>query len=290
MQAYSQSQGKVIDIPDTINPTGGNMGSLSSAPTQTANGSMDWNKLLGLLALQKKDYGTAASLLGGGTQNASEKTAKQAEDSFQQDVTSGKSLEDLARAYGQYLPPFTIANTYQKTHPKEKVDIEAVNDWATKPTAGTASKKEEAATAATNIYNTSQDVLDTWNSMNQFEKRLPTGLVKAIPALAPNRQKIETTFYTQLLGNLRKLAVGGRLTNQEMSWFHSSVIPGPGDSAASAQAKIDALQSEASKKVNDPNYQLGSDGSVGDDVTSKLKVLGYSDEQIKAYLQVRGIK
>ena len=92
-----------------------------------------------------------------------------------------------------------------------------------------------------------------------MEKKLPSGLISAIPGLSPTRTGITTLFYSTLEPELRKAAVGGRITQQEVQWIRNAILPGPLDTAESAKEKLQAVRYGLEMKQKDPNYTISDD-------------------------------
>jgi hypothetical protein len=103
------------------------------------------------------------------------------------------------------------------------------------------------------------DISEKWKSMGQTEKLLPSFIAQSIPGLAPTRTGINTLFYSTLEPELRKAAVGGRITQQEINWIRNAILPGPLDSPESAQAKLTAVKYGMEMKQKNPNYSLNDD-------------------------------
>lgn len=112
-------------------------------------------------------------------------------------------------------------------------------------------------------------IWNTYEKMSPFEQHLPDQIVNAVPALAPNRSALNTQFYVGLEGDLRKAIVGGRITQQEISWLKNAIIPTATDSDESAKKKLDAVKKALQEKLSNPSMDLtqtqlpGSGGATG---------------------------
>jgi hypothetical protein len=109
----------------------------------------------------------------------------------------------------------------------------------------------------------SQDMLDNylnkWKSMNVIEKDMPQSIASAVPGLFPDRAYLDTDFFTQIEPLLRKQVVGGRITQQELTWLKNA-LPKFGDSDESATQKIDAIKQALSGGIGSASG--GSNGST----------------------------
>lgn len=109
----------------------------------------------------------------------------------------------------------------------------------------------------------SQDMLDNylnkWKSMDPLEKDMPQSISSAVPGLFPDRAYLDTDFFTQIEPLLRKQVVGGRITQQEMTWLRNA-LPKFGDSDQSATQKIDAIKQALSGGIG--NAAGGDNGSA----------------------------
>lgn len=96
-----------------------------------------------------------------------------------------------------------------------------------------------------------------WESMSEAEKRLPTWVIEKIPGASPKRAEITSLFYTTLEPEIRKSAVGGRITQQEIGWIRGAIMPTPTDTLESARAKIEAIKYGLQQKLKNKSYTIG---------------------------------
>jgi hypothetical protein len=132
----------------------------------------------------------------------------------------------------------------------------------------TVQKQQDAHTGIKNSINILNGVLGSWTDLSPLERILPQSLIQTIPALSPTRAKITSLFYTTLEPELRKAAVGGRITQQEINWIRGAIIPGPLDTEASAQAKVSGVLAGLQMKLQNPDYALGGDGVKATDLVT----------------------
>lgn len=125
-------------------------------------------------------------------------------------------------------------------------------------------KQEETDAALAGTADTAGQMLTQWNNMPEWEKRIPQAIVNLIPAVSPTRAGINTTFYTSIEPDLRKAMIGGRITQQEVSWLRDALLPTPRDSYESASAKIKALTDNLNKKIKSPKYRIGPQATSQD--------------------------
>lgn len=130
-------------------------------------------------------------------------------------------------------------------------------------------KRQETAQASQqsleDTVNNVDDILQKWKNMPELERRLPQRLVSAFPFLSPTRTGILSNFYTSVEPDLRKAAVGGRITQQEISWIRNALLPGPADSYESATAKIKGLRDSLVRKSKNSSFNIvPQDTGTGD--------------------------
>ncbi len=136
--------------------------------------------------------------------------------------------------------------------------------------------KKDQSTAAENSISIVNNIMDTWKQMPEFEKRLPGFLADTFGFLAPNRSAIRSSFFTNLEGELRKSAIGGRITQQEIQWIRSAILPNEFDSEESAQANVDAFKEGIQKKLKNPNYNM-SQGKISKTPKTEVTISSYDD-------------
>lgn len=104
-------------------------------------------------------------------------------------------------------------------------------------------------------------LMDSWKKMSPTEKTLAKipGLSANLPGLTPNQTQMQAIFFNDIIGALRQSAIGGRLTQTEITWLNNQ-LPGPGDSESTAQAKIDTMKRNIASKLQQPDYVIGQQG------------------------------
>lgn len=105
-----------------------------------------------------------------------------------------------------------------------------------------------------------QSLLDTAKGIAKDMKaagpmRVLPGAQHYVPAFASAKDKI-----FQSLGALRKSAVGGRITQAEIGWLTANTLPNEWDTPAVMDSKVQVLQDELNKKLNNGDYRIGSGG------------------------------
>lgn len=122
-------------------------------------------------------------------------------------------------------------------------------------------KEKDQKSAQQNLNGFADQLLGNWQQESPVEKALSTvPVANKVGLLAPNVVKNDSIFYDQLIKNL-KASIGGRITNQEISLFHDQ-LPNAGDSAETAQYKIDTLKGLVAQKISNPNTTINSSGTV----------------------------
>lgn len=107
-----------------------------------------------------------------------------------------------------------------------------------------------------NVQDTSNKILQEFESMNPLEK-LP---VPGMEHISPLRAKINAQI-SSMLPDLRKTAIGGRLTNKDITILQSK-FPVPGDTNDVAEAKIKVVIDEINKKLTQGGYTIGGGGGA----------------------------
>lgn len=162
-------------------------------------------------------------------------------------VAGGQTPNDFADKFmGGYIKWADIPNQYKQV--------------VTKLVKDRGSNVDEINTAWQGMDNSVRlldKVANLWGSMTESERRLPSIVADRIPSVAKTRAAINSLFYSSIEGELRKAAIGGRITQQEVNWIRNAVLPGPLDSYDSAKAKLDAVKYGLTIKRQDPNYQIG---------------------------------
>lgn len=118
-------------------------------------------------------------------------------------------------------------------------------------------KVQDQQVATNNLNGFADEIMTNWGKMSPEEKAM--GMIPGlnqVGALAPNIIKNDSVFYDQMIKNL-KASIGGRLTNQEINLFHQQ-IPGPLDSAETAQYKINTLKGMVAAKLSNPSSTVTS--------------------------------
>lgn len=157
--------------------------------------------------------------------------------------------------------------------------------------------------AAEDNAKTAQSMMDAFKNMNPVLRAATwiPGATDTLSHLDPNYATAQSKLF-QSLGSLRRGAIGGRITQQEITWLTQKLFPAPQDSDATMQAKVNSLKDSISKFQSDPNAHINPDGSVSggsggstgsgvnrQSVVNKLKQAGYNDNDIHAYLKQKGI-
>lgn len=166
---------------------------------------------------------------------------------------------ELASAYGLKQTPsqYQQKTLYKGTPYETIVNYNSKTGKMTDPNTGEPVQYTDATTRSVeSSLNNIDDIWNQWNKLDEVQKHLPDSLVTAMPALSPTRAALNTQFYTGLEGDLRKAIVGGRITQQEISWIKNAIIPTATDSDASAKAKLDAVTKALKSKLQDPNIDL----------------------------------
>lgn len=117
-------------------------------------------------------------------------------------------------------------------------------------------KVQETNASTINAINIMQEMLKKWQTMGQVEKMVPQQLIGAAPFLSPTRSGITSEFYTTLEPEIRKSAVGGRITQQEIAWIRNAVLPSSLDTPESAAAKVQGVINGLQMKMKNPKMDL----------------------------------
>lgn len=120
----------------------------------------------------------------------------------------------------------------------------------------TATKVQETNASTINAINIMQEMLKRWGTMSQAEKLIPQQILGAAPFLSPTRTGITSEFYTTLEPEIRKTAVGGRITQQEIGWIRNAVLPSSLDTPESAAAKVQGVINGLQMKMKNPKMDL----------------------------------
>ena len=121
----------------------------------------------------------------------------------------------------------------------------------------------DAINAATQVSNTATAMMNNFESMNPALRAatLVPGVGDMISHIDPAYAQAQSALF-QSLGALRKGAIGGRITQQEISWLTAKLFPQAGDTNATMQAKVDALNQKVQMLISTPEAYVASDGNV----------------------------
>jgi hypothetical protein len=130
--------------------------------------------------------------------------------------------------------------------------------------------------SAENVMANIDQIWSSWSTLPEWEKHIPDSLITAAPFLSPTRASLNTQFYYGLEGDLRKLVIGGRITQQEIQWIKNAIIPTYADSDVSAKAKVDAVKRAIANKLANPNIDLTQTKLPGQGTKNTVKVGAYT--------------
>jgi hypothetical protein len=192
-------------------------------------------------------------------------------------IIAGLADPLTGKPYGSTDPNQLGASTDDPKTPQQWANafMGGSRNWASIPTSlqiavnkivkdegGDVSKINDTYNAVSSASDNLKDVKTAWEKMTTDERgkaQLPTlGLNngRRLAVLTPNLANIDNIFYDTMVPAV-KLAVGGRLTNQEIQIFHDQ-LPGAGDSALTAQNKLNTLQKMINQKLFNPNYTVST--------------------------------
>lgn len=117
--------------------------------------------------------------------------------------------------------------------------------------------------AAQSTANIAQKMMDSYQNMNPIERAalaIP-GTSGLISHISPDYAAAQSQLY-QSLGDLRKGSIGGRITQQEITWLTQKLFPSPLDTQATMKAKVTQLDSKVQQLASDPNSHVNPDGSI----------------------------
>jgi hypothetical protein len=174
---------------------------------------------------------------------------------------NAKELEMIKQGYISGDGSGTTAQDYADAFLGGQVDwsdipsnMKPVVTKIVKSSGSTVQKVQDGHSGLKNSARVLNGILDSWTNLSPQEKILPQGLIEAIPALSPTRAKIRSLFYTTLQPELRKAAIGGRITQPEIKWIRDAILPGPLDTEASARAKVEGVLQGIYMKMQNPDY------------------------------------
>ena len=162
---------------------------------------------------------------------------------------------------GQYQTPNDYADAFMGGYKKWGEIPDGMKRAVTKivkDRGGTVEKVVDQYRIADTSASVLSDIWDQYKKLSEPEKRLPYSWAQTAGFLAPGKAAILTSFYTGIEEALRKSVVGGRVTQQEISWMRDAILPQPGDNEASAKNKIEALRQNIQRKMQNPDYVMGS--------------------------------
>lgn len=166
----------------------------------------------------------------------------------------GVSTQDFDSWFSGYRNP-----DQAKLFPQDTYEVDPAALTSQERTAN--QKAAEAQTASTNLNGFADQIMTNWEKMGSAEKAV--GVipgVNQVGALAPNIVKNDAIFYDQIIKEL-KAKIGGRLTNQEILFFKNQ-IPGPLDTADTAQYKINTLKGLVAQKLANPDASVGANNTA----------------------------
>lgn len=197
----------------------------------------------------------------------------------QADAARGMKLKDLLdkyAAYGGQVDPnaiYAAYNRYNYTDTNGKKvgygDVlespETLFGWGVsqaKPTATYLKQQQQdkqEVEGAKKVLDSTDKIFADWKSMNPVERAMGAlSQTSGISGLSPKQTAIDAEFFANLEEGIRKSVVGGRITQQEIQWIRQKLLPNPYDSDASAQAKINALQEGARRKLTEKGFNFTS--------------------------------
>lgn len=188
---------------------------------------------------------------------------------LREDLGKGMTLNDALNTYGDVLDPTDIYNTYNQVNNESNkkgygpakenpLDLASRGIKVSEADKARFVKRQDENTSIINGIDTINGMYDKWKNMSATEKYAPDWLIKEAPGIAPTRNALNTTFYDDLAGVLRKAVVGGRITQTEIGWIKAATMPTDRDTIQSAEAKRQAAVESLKAKIEDPNYTIST--------------------------------
>jgi len=222
---------------------------------------------------QGKVIDTAQQTAGNSLQSGQQAFAGQQGQQQQQNVSGGPvgGGQDVnSTPYGGEsttlgVPESNLRNAFFKmglANPKEAGNLNSLLSIVTEPAAQRAAdlKANTAAQTSADSLKKGNAAIDTiYNTWKKGINSSTINRVKAmgasitgIGALSPEQVRMNATFYTSLEPELRKAVISGRITQQEINWLRTNLMPNAFDSEESAQQKVQSLKDAFSKTMQDP--------------------------------------
>lgn len=222
MRVFSASQGKFIDTPDSPQQTGGQAfsGTQAQATAPVATG-----------PIPGQDQMTSIGIPDSQLKNTF----------FQMGLANPKSISNLTSLYN-FVKPTEQSATDKKA-------------------AATAQDKQKAIQKGNKSIDTIYNYWKKGVASSPINRLTATGVtLTGQTALNPSQARISAEFFANLEPELRKAAIGGRMTQQEITWLRQNLVPNATDSDESAKEKIQALKSAFGGYVAEPGQDSGSGG------------------------------